>query len=362
MTWEQAVEWLRQQPEQQQLVRACFFDDPLLEAAERYALSEEWRSVQAFLPAPEPGQCVLDVGAGRGIASYALAKDGWQVTALEPDPSSLVGAGAIRELARQSGLPITVVQDWGELLPFADASFDVIHARQVLHHARNLPALCAELARVLKPGGVFVATREHVIDTPEGLAVFRAHHPLHNLYGGESAFRLDHYLDAITDAGLLLDRVLLPFQNAVNHFPMTQEELVREAKKQWPWEFELNDKAAIACFAQGHIPPGRLYSFVAHKPGGDCVPVTSREVQALASQLTVLQAKVANETAVGMAQFSQIEQSMTTIHNNMAAVRENIAAVHESITAIHHRIEALENNYAIRLADYLLHKARKFMK
>jgi hypothetical protein len=29
MTWEQAVRWLREQPEQQDLVRACFYDDPV---------------------------------------------------------------------------------------------------------------------------------------------------------------------------------------------------------------------------------------------------------------------------------------------------------------------------------------------
>ena len=43
----------------------------------------------------------LDVGAGRGIASYALAREGFTVTVLEPDDSHLVGAGAIRSLAEE---------------------------------------------------------------------------------------------------------------------------------------------------------------------------------------------------------------------------------------------------------------------
>jgi SAM-dependent methyltransferase len=93
-TWEQAVEWLRQQPDQQTLVRDCYFDDPLIEACERFVNSEEWQATLRYLPRVT-GK-VLDLGAGRGISSYGLAKAGWQVTALEPDPSNLVGAGAIR--------------------------------------------------------------------------------------------------------------------------------------------------------------------------------------------------------------------------------------------------------------------------
>lgn len=41
-----------------------------------------------------------------GISIYALAKLGWRVTALDPDPSTIVGAGAFRLLAEESSLPI----------------------------------------------------------------------------------------------------------------------------------------------------------------------------------------------------------------------------------------------------------------
>ena len=187
-TWEEAVLWLKAQPEEVELVRACFFDDPLIDAAERYYASSEWDAVRK-LTGPTGGRA-LDVGAGRGISSYALARDGWQVTALEPDPSAVVGAGAIEQLATASNLPIEVVRDWGESLPFPDASFDLVYGRQVLHHARDLPTLCAEMARVLKPAGTFIATREHVIFKDADLAVFLAEHPLHRLYGGENAYRL----------------------------------------------------------------------------------------------------------------------------------------------------------------------------
>jgi SAM-dependent methyltransferase len=195
----------------------------LIDAAERYHASSEWEAVRQLV-GPASGRA-LDVGAGLGISSFALARDGWQVTALEPDPSSVVGAGAIRQLAADTNLPIDVVMEWGEALPFPDASFDLVYGRQVLHHARSLPQLCAEMARVLKPGGTFFATREHVIFKNADLVVFLASHPLHRIYGGENAYRLGEYKRAIEGAGIRLTRVLNPWASAVNLYPRSSSEI-----------------------------------------------------------------------------------------------------------------------------------------
>jgi len=224
-TWEEAVIWLKAQPDQVGLVRDCYFDDPLLAAAERYHASSEWQAVRQLV-ASASGRA-LDVGAGRGISSYALARDGWQVTALEPDPSSVVGAGAIGQLAVVSHTPIEVVAGWGEAIPFPDASFDLVYGRQVLHHASDLSTLCAEMARVLRPGGTFLATREHVIFKDADLAVFLAGHPLHRLYGGENAYRLREYKRAIASAGIRLTEVLNPWASPVNLYPRSAADIGR---------------------------------------------------------------------------------------------------------------------------------------
>src|SRR5690606_5072996 len=130
------VRWLREQPDSQVLVRDSYYDDPLSAAADRYRASSEWQEVRRLIGAGA-GRTALETGAGRGIASYALAREGFAVTALEPDPSDLVGSGAIRKLAAETGLAIEVVEVRSETLPFPDRSFDVVFARAVLHHVSD---------------------------------------------------------------------------------------------------------------------------------------------------------------------------------------------------------------------------------
>ena len=274
-TWEEAVDWLIAQPDQQELVRACYYDRPTIQAAERFWKSDEWLATHHFLPSAL-GKA-LDVGAGCGIASFALAKDGWNVTALEPDGSNKVGAGSIKLLADISQLPIKVVQEFAERLPFDDATFDLIHARQVLHHANDLTQFCNELYRVLKPGGTLIATREHVISDASQLELFRQKHPLHNLYGGENAYTLPQYQNTLYAAGFQLLRVLAPFDSVINFAPFTHETL-RKALQQRMSRIPLGSLLGMIIFNQwtfGLIMkvmsmvdrrPGRLYSFIAIRP------------------------------------------------------------------------------------------------
>jgi SAM-dependent methyltransferase len=275
-TWEDAVQWLRSQPEKQDLVLNGYYDDPLIGAAERYWKSCEWEEVRKLLGTTR-GEA-LDVGAGRGIASYALAREGFAVTALEPDGSRLVGTGAIRSLAEESALPITVAQEFSEQLPFDDGQFDMAFARAVLHHTKNLHSACREFFRVLKPGGRLIAVREHVISRERDLPVFLARHPLHRLYGGENAFLLSTYTDALLQAGFAIDLVLSPLSSVINYAPYTEQALKEVIADRLGGKLAMRGALRRAFGLPGlwslarrtlswvDRRPGRLYSFVCTRP------------------------------------------------------------------------------------------------
>jgi SAM-dependent methyltransferase len=276
-TWPQAIEWLRAQPDRQELVRQCYFDEPVELAAERFEASEEWAALRALLEGYLPGH-VLDLGAGRGISSYAFARAGCTVVAVEPDTSDTAGAAAIARISAATGARIEVLAEEAEQLSAADARFRIVYGRAVLHHARDLKRLCAEAARVLEPGGVFCATREHVLSRREDLQTFLDRHPLHFLYGGEHAYTLDEYVEAIESAGLRIQRVIGPYQSVVNYAPTSLIEFesvlamrlqrmlgpraarrvarTQSAKAAFGWWRSARDQT-----------PGRHYSFLAAKPG-----------------------------------------------------------------------------------------------
>lgn len=267
------MQWLRQQPDKAQLVMDCYYDDPLPAAAERYWAGEEWRAVRAMLRG-RSGEA-LDIGAGRGIASYALARDGFAVTALEPDPSPLVGAAAIRALSKVTGVPIEVCEEFSERLPFDDARFDVVFARAVLHHTSDLASACSEFYRVLKPGGVMLAIREHVISDKADLPAFFEIHPLHKLYGGENALLLGDYVAAIRAAGFADLRVISPWISAVNYAPYTRASLQRAVAERFgPLKQMIRGLLKVpgvwplvrSLMTATDRRPGRLYSFLAVRP------------------------------------------------------------------------------------------------
>jgi SAM-dependent methyltransferase len=274
--WEDAVEWLRAQPDQQDLVLNAYYDDPLINAARRYWKSCEWEEVRKFF-GPTRGHA-LDLGAGRGIASYALAREGFDVTALEPDGGRLVGADAIRSLAEECALPITVVQEFSEHLPFDDGEFDMAFARAVLHHTSDLRSACREFFRVLKPGGRLLAVREHVISRKKDLPVFLSRHPLHHRYGGENAFLLSTYLDALSEAGFVIDVVISPLSSVINYAPYTEQSLkdaivdhlggALAMQAVFRRALSLPGLWSLASRTLSWVDrrPGRLYSFVCTRP------------------------------------------------------------------------------------------------
>jgi ubiquinone/menaquinone biosynthesis C-methylase UbiE len=274
MTWEEAVQELRNNPENKQAILDNYFDADVVIANERFAQSEEFTALLELIPSHT--KTILDIGAGRGMATYGFAKNGFETTALEPDPSQDVGAGAIRNLANQFNLPITVVETFGESLPFEDNSFDVVYVRQVLHHANDLAKFCKEVQRVLKPNGVFIATREHVLSSENDLQTFLNNHPLHHLYGGEHAFTLAFYCKCIEDSGMKLTKIIHPYESVINFAPLNAAEMKNNFAKSISKLTGMGlaklivsnnfiYKKLVDIKANKDNTPGRVYSFIAKK-------------------------------------------------------------------------------------------------
>jgi SAM-dependent methyltransferase len=189
----------------------------------------------------------------------------------------VVGTAAIRGLAAEARLPIKVVEEFSERLPFADGAFDVVFARAVLHHMRDLDSACGEMFRVLRSGGMLIVAREHVISKEADLGAFLDQHPLHHLYGGEHAFLLHRDVGALTGAGFSSVEVLPPLKSPINLFPYTFETLrtavVERLTSKVPvkpvWRVALASESVFRSLLSmaEHFDhrPGRLYSFVCHK-------------------------------------------------------------------------------------------------
>ena len=110
----------------------------------RHALRERLL-LDLFLSA-SPGPRVLDAGAGQGSMSTRLEQLGFEVTSTD------VSAPAVELLRRRLNGDVkraTVTE-----LPFADGSFDAAVLGEVLEHVEDDRAAAAEVARVLRPGGV----------------------------------------------------------------------------------------------------------------------------------------------------------------------------------------------------------------
>ncbi|MGB6056905.1 MAG: class I SAM-dependent methyltransferase [Microthrixaceae bacterium] len=123
--------------------------------------SHRWRTVEnsaAYLMAHlEPGLSLLDVGSGPGTITADLARRLAQgrVTAIEANADALQ---LTRDEIHAQGLT-NVDLAVGDVhnLEFADDSFDIVHAHQVLQHVADPVRALREMRRVCRPGGVVAA-------------------------------------------------------------------------------------------------------------------------------------------------------------------------------------------------------------
>jgi SAM-dependent methyltransferase len=130
------------------------------------AAHQRFRPVQDLLRR-HAGDTVLDLGPGNGLYSIADAID-------RPSSAHLLADLSVRHMRRANetgralGLPVWGIACSAEALPFPSESVDTVLVIEVLQFVDNDEAAINELARVLRPGGVWVCEQEN---PPPGAAL-----------------------------------------------------------------------------------------------------------------------------------------------------------------------------------------------
>jgi SAM-dependent methyltransferase len=271
MTWHETIQYIRSNPAYKDLVKNAYFEEDLPLNVERFYKSAEFKETLKLIRLYAPHICsILDIGSGNGISaiSFALKNEKYNVAAIEPDSSDTVGAGAIRKLKEYYHLDnIEIKEAFAEDLNFEKEQFDVVYARQSMHHANDLNGFVREAVKGLKKGGVFISVRDHVLyNHQEDKEWFLTSHPLHKFYGGENAFTEKEYIDAINNSGLILKKILHHYDSVINYFPVSNKmafflKTVFFLKKM-PLIKNIN---RIKNIGNEKNIPGRLLSFIAVK-------------------------------------------------------------------------------------------------
>lgn len=273
LSYEEAVKQLGSDPCAQETIQVSYLDEFPPQAWKRFIESEEWKELTSILDINKGKKLsILDLGAGNGIVSFAFSSLGHKVVSADPNTSERVGLGALKNQSPERSSVCT----FAEALPFPDECFDLIYTRQTLHHLKDLRGGLKEMARVLKRKGIFLATRDHVVSNEKERELFLSSHPLHALHGGEWAYTLDQYREAIRLAGLSINKEIKPYDSVINHFPFSNKDISDWLYSGISRKFGSSIASVLAksnivlgiyrSFLSSRIKvPGRLYSWICSK-------------------------------------------------------------------------------------------------
>jgi SAM-dependent methyltransferase len=138
-----------------------------------------------------PGMVVLDFGAGAGWSSRCLTQLGCKVIACDVSETALRLGKQCYELYPIQGHrpePSFLLFD-GRRLDLADGSVDRINCLHAFHHVPNQEEVLAEMARVLRPGGI---------------AAFHEPGPIHSL-SPQSQHEMRHF--TVIENDIVLDEI-----------------------------------------------------------------------------------------------------------------------------------------------------------
>jgi SAM-dependent methyltransferase len=261
------------------MVSTVAFDEAAARALEAAYLTPdvvEQRCAVLRLLSLEPGQAVLDIGSGPGLLARDLADS--------VGPTGRVCGLDLSEPMLETGRrrcadrpQVSFEHGDAAKLPFEAGSFDVVVTTQVYEYVPDIPGALAEVARVLRPGGLvaildtdYDSLVVHTEDPERHARILEAwdehfvHRGLPRVLGAllrESGFRLRH-------------RVVIPIFNAeytpsafsfhltklIAGFSSGRAEATAEDARGWLDELEALGREGRYFFSLNR------YLFVAEKP------------------------------------------------------------------------------------------------
>ena len=162
-----------------------------------YAVFEYLRSAKVIQALERAGVKVagrvLDAGCGGGGTALSLAEEAGFAVGLDLE-ARFLDAGT--RLANEKGIGNAgFVQADGTMLPFQEASFDLVFSHSVIEHVASAEAYLAECRRVLRPGGVlYLSTAPYLSFAGAHLPRLRVPVPIHILLGRRLAFATFRWL------------------------------------------------------------------------------------------------------------------------------------------------------------------------
>jgi len=139
--------------ENRDLTYADYSMQPVWRAADRLAFSR-WRSALA------PGSWLLDVGCANGRSAFQMLREDIIVVGLDISEKMVRQSMRLARTRNVQGRVSFLVAD-GNDLPFQDECFDGVLTYGVLHHLPRPGRTCRDIHRVLKSGGVHLASENH---------------------------------------------------------------------------------------------------------------------------------------------------------------------------------------------------------
>ncbi len=163
-----------------------------------FATGDDLAQLTAWGRTPRPGR-VLDVATGGGHTALAFAGLARRVTAVDLTEPML--RAAARHVRGAGAANVDFLAAEAERLPFRDGAFDLVTCRIAPHHFTDVPAAVRQVARVLRPEGLFLLEDILGHDDPDAAAfiteVERRRDPSH-----VRAYRASEWTAYLTAAGL----------------------------------------------------------------------------------------------------------------------------------------------------------------